>query len=168
VWSGIKSAVSKGIDGMLGLIRGIPGKVTGALGDLGGLLKNAGARLIQGLADGITSRIHAVTDAVGKVAGKIKGFFPGSPVKTGPLTSWNNGGAGRRLGDMLADGLAASQRSVASASRGLAGSVTVGALATGVGGGAPAGSTYNIYTNDPLAAAHAVESRQRMARNGRR
>ena len=160
VWGKVKEAVSSGITAAVNLVKGLPGKIVSALGDLGGLLKGAGERLIQGLADGITSRIKAVTDAVGAVAGKIKGFFPGSPVKEGPLTSWNNGGAGRRLGNMLAEGLVASQRTVAASSRSLAGSVAAPeslALA-GVASGR-AGAKINVYTNNPLEAAHAVERR---------
>jgi len=124
-WDGIRSAVSTGIGKMVSVVKGIPGKITSAVGDLGSLLVHAGAKLIQGLIDGITSRIRALKDKAGEVAQTIKDFFPGSPVKRGPLTSWNNGGAGRRLGGMLADGLTRSQSEVAAASRGLAGSVAV-------------------------------------------
>jgi phage-related protein len=105
ILNSLRSGVSSGFSGVTALVRSFPGKIVGALGDLGGLLVGAGARLIQGLADGIKSRISAVTGAVSGVAAKIKSFFPGSPIKEGPLTSWNNGAAGERLGMLLVQGL---------------------------------------------------------------
>lgn len=151
-WDGIKSAVSSGIDGMMSFITGIPGRVTSALGNLGRLLWDSGASLIQGLIDGIRSKIADVGDAAADVASKIRGFFPGSPVKAGPLTSWNNGGAGRRLGDMLISGMDDSVRGVAAASSRLAGAVSAGAQAsfTIAGGG---GASASALDYDLLAAA---------------
>lgn len=138
-WSGIKSAVSAGVGHVVDLVRSLPGKARDALGNLGGMLFDAGSRLIQGLIDGIMSKIRAVTDAVSSIASKIKGFFPGSPIKEGPLRSWNNGGVGERLGGLLEDGLDRSRAKVAAASRGLAGSVALDS-AVGVGAGLAAAS----------------------------
>ena len=126
-WSLIKSAASSGASAVLDVVRGIPGRVTSALGSLGSLLWSKGAELIQGLIDGIMSKVHAIGDAMGSIASKIKGFLPGSPVKEGPLTSWNGGGAGKRLGGLLADGLDASRATVAAASARMASSVQLGA-----------------------------------------
>lgn len=82
-----------------GAVSGIGGRVIAAVSGFGGLLYGAGSRLIGGLISGITSKISAVTGAIGNVASKVRGFFPGSPIKEGPLTGWNNGGAGKRLID---------------------------------------------------------------------
>lgn len=87
------------------VIQGLPDKAKSALGNLGSTLYDAGAALVQGLIDGIQSKISAVTSKVSELAGKMGRFFPGSPVREGPLRSWNNGGAGKRLVGMLADGL---------------------------------------------------------------
>ncbi len=116
-WDEIRQGTADKVGAMIAFVRGIPGKVKGAIGNLGDLLKHAGSELIQGLIDGITSRVRDVTGAVSGLASKIKGFFPGSPVKTGPLTSWNGGGAGRRLVGMLADGMADTRPIDDSASR---------------------------------------------------
>lgn len=148
-WAGITSSVAARVSALIDLIRGLPGRFVSALGNLGSLLRGAGRALIQGLIDGIRSRIAAVGDAAGAVAAKIRGFFPGSPVAEGPLRSWNNGGAGKRLGTLLADGLQASINDVQSASRRLAGAVVTpvapGSQA-GVLAGATAGGGAGVFT----------------------
>lgn len=105
------------ISDAMGYIKSIPGKARSALGDLGRTLWNAGARLIQGLIDGIKSRISGITSAMGSVASAIADFMPGSPVKRGPLTSWNRGGAGQRLVGLLASGLEDRAKAEAAARR---------------------------------------------------
>ena len=125
-WSSITSAVSSGVSSMMSLVSSIPGRISGALGSLGSLLYAKGAQLIQGLIDGILSKIAAIGSAMGSVASKIASFLPGSPVKEGPLRSWNNGGAGQRLGGLLADGLIASRATVSAAAAQMASGVSVG------------------------------------------
>lgn len=100
-----REAVAGKVREILGVVRGIPGQVRSALGNLASTLFSAGAALIQGLINGILSKIQDVRNAIGNLAGIVKGALPGSPVKWGPLTSWNNGGAGKRLVQLLADGL---------------------------------------------------------------
>ncbi|NUR79986.1 MAG: phage tail tape measure protein [Dermatophilaceae bacterium] len=100
-WVKFQLAVVRVVGTVLRTVAGIPGKITGALGSLGSLLVHAGEELING----ISSKIGAIKDKMSEVASAVKGFLPGSPVKEGPLTSWNNGGAGKRLVGMLASGL---------------------------------------------------------------
>lgn len=107
----------------IGFISDIPDRAASALGNLGSTLYNAGAELIQGLIDGIQSKIDNVTGAMGSLASTIRGFLPGSPVKTGPLRSWNRGGAGRRLVGLLVDGLDDSGPALRSASERMAASL---------------------------------------------
>jgi hypothetical protein len=125
-WTTIRTAASTAVSSVVTTVSGLPGRILAAIGDLGSLLYDAGARLIQGLADGITSRIRNVTSAVSGIASKIKGFFPGSPVKEGPLTSWNNGAAGQRLVEMLTDGMAAMESQARSTARELASTISSG------------------------------------------
>jgi TP901 family phage tail tape measure protein len=96
-FSAAVGAVRSGVGSIVSTVGTIKSRVLGAFSSFGSLLVGAGQRLIQGLIDGVLSKIAAVRTAVGSVAGAVKGFFPGSPVKEGPLTSWNNGGAGKRL-----------------------------------------------------------------------
>ncbi|MEJ7633256.1 hypothetical protein [Aeromicrobium sp.] len=141
----LASAISTSVGKVTSTVRSIKGKVTSAVAGFGGLLKGAGSRLIGGLISGITSRIKDVGGAMSKVAGKVKGFLPGSPVKEGPLTSWNNGGAGKRLMDQ---GLIAGVRSrlgkVKAAMTATAGAVAATMLPTAL---SPATASAPVTTN---------------------
>ena len=125
-FSRLAGGAQSGVSKVVGVVKGLRGAIQSAIGGLGGLLVNAGRELINGLISGISDKIGALRAKASEVAGAIKGFFPGSPVKEGPLTSWNNGGAGKKLAEMLADGLGKGAGAVAQASAGLAGSVQVG------------------------------------------
>lgn len=83
----------------------LPGRITSAIGNLGGLLANSGAELIRGFMSGFTKAWDKAKGVVEGVAGWIKDRFPGSPVKKGPLTAWNNGAAGKKLMGFLAKGI---------------------------------------------------------------
>lgn len=113
-WGAIKSGAVSIFNGVVSFIRGIPGKAVSALSSLGSRLTgvitginlfSAGSRLIQGLADGVSSKIQSVIDKVSAGVSKIKGLLPGSPIRWGPLKGWNNGGAGKRLMELLAAGI---------------------------------------------------------------
>lgn len=101
LWEAIKTGVTEAI----GFITSLADTITNAFADAGTWLFDAGKALIQGLIDGIKDMLGPVGDAAGWVADKVGKYWPGSPIKEGPLKSWNNGGAGKRLVGMLADGL---------------------------------------------------------------
>jgi phage-related protein len=77
-WSGLKDIVSGAFGGILGAVvehganllgwvAELPLKILGALGDLGGLLLEAGASIIRGLVDGIVSGFRWVKDKLGEL-----------------------------------------------------------------------------------------------------
>lgn len=101
------SGVKAKIEAAFNFIKSIPGKVTGVFSNAGTLLLNAGRQLMEGLAAGIGEKINAAIDKVKDGLAKIKGLLPGSPIKWGPLKNWNNGGAGKRLMDLVAKGITA-------------------------------------------------------------
>lgn len=146
-FTAMRAQVDRNIDGVTSTVRELPGKVTDALSGFGTLLWDKGRALIQGLIDGIRSMLGAVGSAMGAIASKAAEYLPGSPVKTGPLRSWNNGGAGKRLVDMLASGLndtTAVDRAMASlTSRIAAPNLTAGLGFNGAS--ASAGATMNVY-----------------------
>lgn len=76
-WAAIKNAVKSGVTGVIGFIKGLPGKITAALGDLSGLLLGAGKAIMDGLVKGIES-------GIGKVTGKLKSLTSKIPKIKGP------------------------------------------------------------------------------------
>lgn len=72
--------------GLVNFVRGIPGMIMGAIGNLGSLLLGAGRALIDGFVNGIR---NAVGNAIGVVTGfigRIRNLFPFSPAKEGPFS----------------------------------------------------------------------------------
>ena len=123
--SSMSSAMSGGVGRVVGAVAGLGGSIIMALAGIPGALYNAGANMISSLANGMTSKLSSVAAAAASAAAKVKGFFPGSPVKEGPLTGWNYGdgtsGAGRRLINDLAKGMRSQEGAVASAASRVAG-----------------------------------------------
>ncbi len=101
----VRGAISAGIQGAVNLVRGLPGKMASLIRNGVGGLVSAGRSLIEGLARGVAEKMSAVVDKVKDGLAQVKRLLPGSPIREGPLLSWNNGGAGKRLIAMLASGL---------------------------------------------------------------
>jgi hypothetical protein len=143
------------------------GTILKAFKDMGADLFRAGADLIGWLAKGMLSRLKDVGAAVGKIAGKIRGFFPGSPVAEGPLTSWNGGGAGKRLVGLLAAGLG-STAPVETAVARLASAITLpvaNANAQAAAVGLPVAPQHHYWTiNNPTPEPASVTSAQMLRR----
>lgn len=97
IWSGlkdfvsdkfneIKTAIGGKIDDVLGFIRDLPGRITGALGNLGGLLRDSGRSIIQGLIDGLYSKLQDAYNSAADILNRIRSLFPFSPAKEGPFS----------------------------------------------------------------------------------
>ncbi|MFB4275725.1 hypothetical protein ACBJ59_10570 [Nonomuraea sp. MTCD27] len=144
-WNEIKTAVSGKIDDMLGTIRGIPGRITGALGNLGSLLWDSGRSVVQGLIDGLYSKLQDAYNAAADILNRIRDLFPFSPAREGPFSGrgWvTYSGASMMAG--LAEGILGQRAAVTGALDSVlkAGASTLGAglnvpLAT-MGGASPA------------------------------
>lgn len=116
-WNTIKAAVTAVINGAISKFNSLKNTASTVLSRIKslfspGALINAGRQLISGLATGIRQKIDAAVGAVRAGVQKIKNLLPGSPIKDGPLKSWNNGGAGKRLMALLAKGLRVGGRDV--------------------------------------------------------
>lgn len=85
-WRAISGAVEGAVNGLIEFVRGIPGAIVSALGNLGRLLFDAGASIIRGLIDGIKSMAQSAVNAVGDLLGTIRDFLPFSPAKKGPFS----------------------------------------------------------------------------------
>lgn len=114
----IGKAVTDGFKGVLSTLKSFPGKAVSGIGDLKRVLYEKGVDLIRGLIAGITDKIGDAVAAVKGGLDKIGSFLPGSPIKDGPLVSWNRGGAGKRLMGFLTEGIQAEAgRTAAAAAR---------------------------------------------------
>lgn len=63
-WEGIKTVVRNALSALKTILTGLGGKILDWIGDLGGLLKDAGEAIIQGLLDGIKGKFEDVKDFV--------------------------------------------------------------------------------------------------------
>jgi hypothetical protein len=103
------SSVKSRISAAVAEVRGFGSRVRSALGNLGGILVDAGRSLINGLISGIEDRIGALQAKVSGVAGTIRDYFPFSPAKKGPLRRYPMERAGRNIVTGLAEGMAAAE-----------------------------------------------------------
>lgn len=140
VWNSIKSAVSSALATAKNKFNDLKTAASNVLSRIKSLfspsaLLNAGRQLIEGLARGVSEKIGAVVDKVREGVARIKGLLPGSPIKWGPLKSWNNGGAGKRLMGMLGSGIKSAapelNRTVSSVLAGIANPVVAPDLSLG-------------------------------------
>jgi phage-related protein len=102
----VKNAISSGFNAAVDFVHGIPGRILNALGDFGSMLFRAGSSIIQGLIDGIKSKISAVTGAIGNVLSAARNLLPFSPAKEGPFSGkgWTLY-SGRAISEALAQGI---------------------------------------------------------------
>jgi TP901 family phage tail tape measure protein len=85
-FSELKAAADKGVGPLIDFVKTIPGKIFGALGDLGSMLFDSGRKLIQGLIDGIKSMVNRLMSTAKDLLGGLRNLFPFSPAKEGPFS----------------------------------------------------------------------------------
>ncbi|WP_460435461.1 phage tail protein [Angustibacter speluncae] len=141
----IKTGVAEKVGDVVTTLGELPGKVAAAIGDLGSLLYEKGQEVIQGLIDGIASRIESIRRVMSSITDEIAKFLPGSPVREGPLKVLNNGYAGGKIVEMLLDPI----KSNGSAITGAMNSLTAGSFA-GAGGAAALGRGGDVIFNAPV------------------
>jgi phage-related protein len=71
---------------MVDWVKGLPGRILGALGNLGGMLYDAGAALVRGFLNGIKARWDDIVAFVKGGMTKLRNLWPFSPAKTGPFS----------------------------------------------------------------------------------
>jgi TP901 family phage tail tape measure protein len=67
----LRAAASGGVGSLISFVASIPGKILGAIGNLGSLLYNAGTQIIQGMVNGIKALAGRVADAVRSIISSI-------------------------------------------------------------------------------------------------
>ena len=88
IWNIIKGVVADGIGGLLSWFASLPGRILGALGDLAGLLVNAGKNIIIGLVNGLTAGFGWVKDKLSELTNWITDW-KGPPARDKVLLSGN-------------------------------------------------------------------------------
>lgn len=164
-WNSILSGASGMLADLVGFFSGILGKITGAIGDVGGALFTTGKNIIQGLIDGIGSMMGAIGRAVINIVPEaIRGPFESLLGIHSPSRVFR--GYGVNIGQGLVLGIGDMHGRIEDAVTGMVtvpdapafGSSTAAGDYRTTGG---FGSTFNIYeTDDPIATAHAVTRRQ--------
>jgi TP901 family phage tail tape measure protein len=120
---------------VIAFMKSVPGRIKDALGNLGTLLLDAGRNLIQGLINGVQQKVGGLLSKIGEIAGKIRGAFPFSPAKWGPLSgSGDLFHAGRKMVERLAKGMSSVDNQLALAGGGVAGSARSGLIDAPTGG----------------------------------
>jgi phage-related minor tail protein len=104
--SRMATAAGVGVGRVLAFFQGLPGQIGQAIGNLGGLLYDAGQNVVQGLIDGIASMISGLAGAASSLAKTIRDYLPFSPAKVGPLSgSGSPDNSGEVIARMIADGI---------------------------------------------------------------
>lgn len=145
LWTGITNWVGKAV----AFVKGIPGKIVSAIGNLGSTLYDAGADLIRGLIDGAGSLLGKLASFfLDKVPGPLKGAFKKAFGINSPSKVF--AGYGKNMMEGLAQGLektsAIAEKATVSVSKGISGAFEPELAMSLSGGGATAGGnvTYNI------------------------
>lgn len=79
------AAIAKTTD-LINWMGSLPGKIFTALGDIGRTLYESGRSVLQGLIDGLWSKLQDVMNTVGDILARIRAAFPFSPAKWGPFS----------------------------------------------------------------------------------
>lgn len=153
----VTAAISKGAE-LVSNVRRLPSMIMSVFAGAAGWLVNAGASIIQGLWNGIQSRVGAVISYVRNIMSQIRAYFPFSPAKKGPFSGT---GYTTYSGQALMEGFGEGMNQAAPAVRSAA-STVLGGAQTAIAGGtssaagspaAPGGAqvTFAGNTSDALA-----------------
>lgn len=128
---------------------GLPGRIRGAVGNLGNLLFQAGRNVVQGLINGLRSMFGALGNAAGSLAGTIRNYLPFSPAKEGPLSGRGNPFySGQSIVELLASGITGNLGAARAAAADLAGTFALGGSPLATAPSAP----YGLSTAAPAPA----------------
>lgn len=98
--------ITDNLDQAAAAVRSFPSRILAAVAGFGTLLFDAGRNLIQGLIDGMLSRLGPVRNAIGFIAQTIRDHWPFSPAKVGPLSgSGDPMIAGQKTIERFAEGM---------------------------------------------------------------
>jgi hypothetical protein len=155
LWNNMGAKVSSTAGAVVGFAHELPGKILSAVGDLGSLLLSAGQNVVQGLIDGIRSKLGALASMASQMASTIRNYLPFSPAKEGPLSgSGNPFHSGQVIASDMAAGVRSQLPRVASAGEQLAGAFGLGGGSLALAGAAASSALVADWapgaTGDPV------------------
>ena len=137
-FTGLYTAAVDKLTALWNWVKGLPGRILSALGDLGSLLYNSGAKIIQGLIDGIASKFNRLKEKIAEGVQLIRDHLPFSPAKTGPLSgSGSPDIAGAKIAEMIAAGLDSNLALISDAASRAAAATQLGGTPVAEAGGLP-------------------------------
>lgn len=151
-WRNITTGVSTGISNVVGFVRGLPGQILAALGNLGSLLLGAGGQIIDGFLRGLQNGFREVQNFVGGIGQWIadnKGPKAYDLALLVPAGGWIM--KGLRKG--IADDIPALEKTLGTVSATIAGGVTGGTVGL-TGTSAPARQEGTASVGSALVALH--------------
>lgn len=120
-FTNMTTAISNGVNNAVNWVKGLKDRVLGVFSGAGNWLKDAGKNVISGLWDGLKGAWGAVADWFTDKLDWVKGLWPFSPAKHGPLAGAGNPFfMGENFVGLLADGLNSSAGLIDRAMGGLA------------------------------------------------
>lgn len=116
VWNAVWSVVSNAIGTVWNSVWSTLNNIVNFIHNLYNAMFNAAKRMIQGIVDGIAAMIGKVTEKINQLTQLIRDHLPGSPIKMGPLSGEHEPRrGGRKIAEMIAQGMAAGIPSVKAA-----------------------------------------------------
>jgi hypothetical protein len=138
VFGEITVFVVSAVGAVLNAVAAITGAITGLTDFMGETGFNAGRALVVGIIAGLGFMVSPLVGVVAGLVAAVAMFLPRSPAETGPLSGDGSPDKrGMKLGEMFADGIAASTGLVTAAAQKLATSVAMPILPSAPGTGAP-------------------------------
>lgn len=130
---------------MEGWFRGLPGRILGAVGDLGSLLVGAGRSILDGLVRGFLDSLGSAKSRISDGISSIRNLFPFSPAKEGPFSGrgWVTY-SGEAIASGLAEGMMSKIGNVTSAAYAVTGAAHPYGAGASSGGSGPAGGSGQI------------------------
>ncbi len=116
----IKNAINNVITIVRKVFNTVKESISNILGNIVSIAYSKGAQIVTNLVKGLKSVLGKVKSIANEIAQAVADRIPGSPVKEGPLKVLNEGYAGKKIAEMIADGMRAGIPLIKSASDALA------------------------------------------------
>ena len=158
IWNNVTAVISAAFGRARDNINNIWNDIKSLFSNAGGMLVQAGKNIIQGLIDGMTSKINQVTSIISNITKLIRDHLPFSPAKIGPLSGKGSPFlAGQKIVKMIADGMASQEPSLGVGVTSALGKLSNRLTEAPATGGSSVQQVFNITTQEIRPQRHASE-----------